>query len=493
ILQEGGNAFDAALGALACACVSEPVLASLGAGGYLLATSPSNDPILFDFFAQTPREKRPEDELDFESVYVDFGADTQEFHIGHGSCAVPGVVKALHEVSESHGRLPFTEIVKPAIQRAKEGIALSPMQASVFRVVEPILRADPAFESLITKAEDNALIEAGDHFCWPNVADMLDALGNEGARLFYEGEIAAEIVDQSQSNGGHLSMADFAKYELAIRRPLILGHRDWTIALNPPPSAGGALVALMLKALAADEPLPMERSATRYNRLVQAMEAVNSIRKDMEGSMDVHSESLLDPTLLAKYLEDVETAPQVRRGTTHISVSDTIGNAVALSVSNGEGCGRMAPFGAFMLNNMLGEEDLNPAGFHQWPTDTRLASMMSPGIAQDRTGRRIAFGSGGSNRIRTAIAQVLLNLIDGGLPLAEAIEEPRLHLEPDMLHIEGGIEPDMIQIGDLYEENHRFWPEQSLFFGGVHLAGAQPDGSGEAAADSRRGGAPWVG
>lgn len=492
ILQEGGNAVDAALAALACACLAEPILASLGAGGYLLAQPANGRPLLYDFFVQTPRKKRPEADLDFVSVHADFGPDTQEFHIGHGAAATPGVVQALAEIAAEHGRMPLARILVPAISRAREGIAFSPMQAHLLQVVEPIVRADPAMEALASKSDGKNLLEPGDIFAWPALADMLEAIAHEGPRLFYEGEIAAAMADASASGGGHLTMEDFKSYRVEKRQPLSLDFRDWQLAVNPPPAAGGAMIGLMLKLLEAGPPLPAGSSIERYDRLSQAMGLVNRIRRDLCGGSEPDYHQLLDPDLLAGYLDGSAPEPQTVRGTTHISVADAAGNIVALTVSNGEGCGRLAPFGGFMLNNMLGEEDLCPGGFHTWRPNRRMSSMMAPGVAIDRAGRRVGFGSGGSNRIRTAITQVLANLIDGGMALAEAIEAPRLHLEPDMLHVEGGIEPDLIPEADQYAKSSRFWPGQSLFFGGVHLAAWQPGTKGEAAADPRRGGDCWV-
>lgn len=491
ILQEGGNAFDAALAALACACLSEPVLASLGAGGYLLAAPESGRPILYDFFVQTPLTKRPEDELDFLAIDVDFGPDTQEFHIGHGSVATPGVVKALAQIAAEQGRLPLSKIFEPAISRAREGISIGAIQTNVLRFAETIMRADPAMEKLIAKGDDKRLLEPGDTIAWPALADMLDAIAHEGPRLFYEGEIAQAIAEQSRASGGHLTMDDLKSYQVELRRPLSLDFHGWKVDINPPPSAGGVLIGFVLSLLNAGGPLPAEPSPSRYSRLAQAMLLTNDARRKATPDDPKDLGNLLDPSLLAAYRQQVLTSPQTHRGTTHIGVTDAQGNAVALTVSNGEGCGRMGPFGGFMLNNMLGEEDLNPKGFHSWPTNTRLSSMMAPGVAQAPDGRRISFGSGGSNRIRSAIAQVLANLIDGGMPLEDAIVAPRLHLEPDILHIEGGIEPDMIEKPDLYADNHRFWPDISFFFGGVHLAAVDTDGRGDVAADIRRGGSTW--
>jgi gamma-glutamyltranspeptidase / glutathione hydrolase len=180
------------------------------------------------------------------------------------------------------------------------------------------------------------------------------------------------------------------------------------------------------------------------------------------------------------------------RGTTHVSVIDAAGNAASLTVSNGEGNGRLAPGCGFMLNNMLGETDLNPAGFHRWAPGARLGSMMTPGIATRPDGTVIAFGSGGSNRIRTAILQALLNRCGRGMRLAEAIEAPRLHVERGHLDFEDLIgEPVRAELCAAFRD-HLAWPEANLYFGGVHAAERTAKGDFEAAGDPRRGGASLI-
>jgi gamma-glutamyltranspeptidase/glutathione hydrolase len=176
---------------------------------------------------------------------------------------------------------------------------------------------------------------------------------------------------------------------------------------------------------------------------------------------------------------------RVRRGTTHISVRDVEGGFAGMTASNGEGCGHVVPGTGFMLNNMLGEEDLNRPGFHRWPRNRRLASMMAPTLVL-RRGRRILLGSGGSNRIRTAIAQVLANLMHFDLDLADAIRAPRMHLEGQRLAIEHPHSAWPASVDrwlDRHAPDARRWPEPNLYFGGIHAVADH-----DAAADARRGG-----
>jgi gamma-glutamyltranspeptidase/glutathione hydrolase len=197
-------------------------------------------------------------------------------------------------------------------------------------------------------------------------------------------------------------------------------------------------------------------------------------------------EGLLHDYWVARHRLALGGRPTSSRGTTHISVIDAEGNAASLTLSNGEGCGHVLPGTGIMLNNMLGEEDLNPGGFHRWREDIRVSSMMAPALAE-HGGRLIALGSGGSNRLRTAILQTLCNLIDFGLAPEAAVEAPRIHLERGKLSIEPGLPPDTVRRLVDHWPNHQLWDDLNLFFGGAHTVvydGREFTGAG----DPRRGG-----
>ena len=190
----------------------------------------------------------------------------------------------------------------------------------------------------------------------------------------------------------------------------------------------------------------------------------------------------------AGYLSALEPGQIVSRGTTHISVIDAEGNAAAVTLSNGEGCGDVIVPAGCMLNNMLGEQDLNPHGFHRWQPGRRLSSMMAPTVVHAGNRALIALGSGGSNRIRSAILQVLLNLLDFGMSPEDAVAAPRLHLEGGMLDIEAGPDARAIAAAARWAQQCAVWPEQNFYFGGVHAVQRMPDGSVAGAGDLRRGG-----
>ncbi len=483
ILEDGGNAFDAVIAALLAACVAEPVLASPGGGGFLTARHDGQTRV-FDFFVQTPRRKRPDYEIDFREVSVDFGGVTQAFHIGLGAAATPGLLPGLFKVHERLGRVPMTRIAEPAIRAAKDGVAVTAFQAYLFTVVEPILTSSPGLKKLFTGA-DGKLLGEGASLKNPDLADALDAIAREGLAIATKGEIARAMVRQAEDAGGHLTADDIRFYETATRAPLVANAGGLMIEMTPPPSTGGIMVALGLDRLEKSH----IRTRVPAQHIAETLLWMNTIRAQCNGDPDALV-ALRNGTTL-----DKKKTPQALRGTTHVSVVDKDGNAAAATISNGEGCGALVPGCGFMLNNMLGEDDINPDGFHQWAENMRMSSMMTPMLAHGTNGGVIALGSGGSNRIRSALLQTLL-LITRGAHAQDAVMHPRLHVEgtradknkPAKLSFEEGWpekERDaMSKEFDLVEP----WAEPNMFFGGVHVAARDARGNFDGAGDARRAG-----
>jgi gamma-glutamyltranspeptidase/glutathione hydrolase len=209
----------------------------------------------------------------------------------------------------------------------------------------------------------------------------------------------------------------------------------------------------------------------------------------MEAGLEIEKmEALLGKETIRRWQRGLELHSLFSRGTTHISVADAEGNIASMTASNGEGCSYVLPGTGVMMNNMLGEEDLNPGGFNQWKTGSRLASMMSPAVVELPDGTRFALGSGGSNRIRSAVTQVLVNLLDFGMTPEEAVSAPRFHLEGGMLSVEFGFAEAALSALQLAAPATHLWPEKNLFFGGVHTVSVKPGGIFDGAGDPRRGG-----
>ena len=487
ILSDGGNAFDAAIAAFYAACMAEPVLASPGGGGFLMARAAGEKALLYDFFVQTPLNRQA-DNIDFMPISANFGEVSQEFHIGQGSIAVPGVVRGMFQVHADLASMPMRELVAPALSFARRGISTNAFQAYIFDVVSPIfLHHQQSREQFAGSQADLKLLTTGDVYYPGRLADTLETLAIEGDRLFYEGEIAAHIVEACTSGGGLLCADDLKKYQCIKRQPLAFSYRDCRVLTNPAPSSGGVLIGFALKLL---EQLDLAAaSAGSYQALrslILAMALSQQARLDhMQDPDRLHS--LLDQQLLDQYGRQIKQRARAYRGTTHISIIDRQGNMAGLTLSNGEGCGYMLADTGIMLNNMLGEQDLNPQGFFQWQPGQRMTSMMAPTLLLFEDGRHVVTGSGGSNRIRTALMQVIVNLVDHGMPIDAAVAAPRLHYENDILNIEALFDDDIIR-----QLQHAFpgcqaWPERNLFFGGAHSV-MQQGNHFSGAGDQRRGG-----
>jgi len=485
ILTDGGNAFDAAIAGVCMAFVAEAVFASPGGGGFLMARQAEGGAVkLFDFFVETPLKRRRANEVEFFPIHADFGPATQEFHIGLGSSAAPGAAQGLFAMHEALGRMPMKRLVEPAVRAARAGFPLTSFQAYLFTVIAPILKASEGVEKIF--APGGKLLEAGGTFRNEGLGETLEWLAEDGARLFIDGDVGQAIVAQSRDLGGHLTADDLKRYRVELRDPLLWNHGGATVALNPPPAASGALIAFGLGFLEAlgETGQPLDALA-----LHAAMTATNEARAK-------HGEGLaakLDGGALANELRAAARHPAAYRGTTHISVIDAAGNAAAVSLSNGEGDGFIVGQHGFMLNNMLGEEDLASGGLDAWREGTRLSSMMAPTIIMEADGTVTALGTGGSNRIRTAILQVAINLLAHGMSLEDAVTAPRLHVERDgTTSFEPGLSQEAEAVFRTLEDKGHAWPAQNLFFGGVHAARRNPKGGVEGAGDPRRQGVALV-
>ena len=479
ILEDGGNTFDAALAGVFMTFVAEVVFSSPGGGGFLMARRAGSDSVrLFDFFCETPRQRRTASEVEFYPIHADFGPAKQEFHIGLGSSATPGVVPGVFAIHEALCKLPMKRLVEPAMHAARKGFRLSEFQAYLFTVIAPILTASESVARIF--APGGKLLKAGETFRNDGFAETLAWLAEDGARLFRDGDVGKTMVAESLALGGHLTHDDLKHYRVELREPLYWRHAGATVALNPPPAASGPLIAYGLAFL---EALKEQGRTIDAIALYEAMGATNEART-------THGEGLAERLaggVLARELREAKRHPQAYRGTTHVSVIDGEGNAASVSLSNGEGNGYIVGNFGFMLNNMLGEEDLSAGGLHAWREGTRLSSMMAPTIILEPDGTVTALGTGGSNRIRTAILQVAVNLLDYRMPLEEAVEAPRLHVERDgKTSFEPGLpEAAQAEFLALGEKAHA-WPERNLFFGGVHAARRSPTGDVEGAGDPRR-------
>ncbi|MEE4241773.1 MAG: gamma-glutamyltransferase [Desulfopila sp.] len=477
VLAEGGNAFDAVAAAGFTSAVVEQTLTSLGGGGFLLGHSvKQGQELFFDFFVDTPglgRNTKVE-QPHFFPVTVQFSGAPQVFHVGLASVAVPGTAKGLLHIHKRLGRMPLQDVLAPAIFHAR-GHALNSFQSSFLRLLYPIMTQSTAGQTLYGTGENYAV--CGEQLVNSEMADFLELLAKDEGDSFYRGDIAAAIVADMEEKGGLLTSADLSGYRVMERRPLQMDYRGAAFYTAPLPSVGGSLIALSLSRYASySKPSYRWGSRDCLQRTFSVMEEVEQLRRQgIMNSVDLNNFSADD------FGGNVADLRLFSRGTTHISIADKEGNCAAMTCSNGEGSGYFAPSTGVMLNNMMGEDDLHPDGFHCSPPGQRVASMMSPSMLVRDGAVELVIGSGGSKRIRTAITQVLNQVVDFGRGLQEAVSAPRMYLDEHCLQVEPGFpEESLRELG----VDINIWQDLDVYFGGVHAVIPGREGAG----DPRRGG-----
>ncbi len=469
ILNAGGNAFDAAIAAMMSAFVAEPAMMSGGGGAFANIRKADGTCLIYDFFSQTPRHKRPVHEVDFFPIEVDFGTTVETFHVGKGSTAVPGSIAGIFELHKNLGTMPMSKLVELPIQYAKEGAVIDEFQYLDLSLLENIFRIDPSAQPIFFK--DGVLKKVGDTIKMPGFADFLEYMAKEGKNAFYKGEVAAKIIKDFKEGGGYLTKEDFDNYEVIIRKPLIFGYKGKSVFTNPFPSIGGKLIAHTMHFLE-EEPFVGECLGDDHlKRLYKTMK-----RTDALGKYSHALKSSFHSILKNKK----------HGSTSHFSIVDKWGNAIGLTMTVGEGSGYFVENTDIQLNNMLGEAALLPDGFHSWDPDIRLSSMMAPTIVLDENQKiEIVTGSAGASRIAAVIAQLLHYLIDYNLSVEQAVNFPRVHFEHGTFNVEPGFKRNIDAA--FFEDELKEWDNTSLFFGGAHTIVGRK-GSLYASGDDRRSG-----
>lgn len=459
ILEAGGNAFDAAIATHLAMFIAEPCMASAGGNGFALIKANGDKFRFLDFFSQTPKVKT-QAKLDYHSIVVNFGTETEEFHIGLASVAVPGTIKALFLLHERYGTMPMSNLVEPAIEMARKGVIINSFQGHDMYLLAEILGHSEKGRQLFF--EEGQVKKEGDTIKMPRMADFLYNLAREGKDLFYKGEIARQIEKESLADGGHLRRSDFEAYEVNESNPLVYNYLNKKILLPNGPSKGGAAIVCFL------------------DTLVRTKDMVNSIKTSLELLKNVPELIERINKIISPNLYNLLSGTANYKGTSHFNIVDKNGNAISLTSSIGEGSGCFIKGTDMQLNNMLGEVFLLPNGPHSWVENERMHSMMTPLMVTDRSDNlEFIAGSGGASRIPFALGQVLKNYFEDKLDLENAIEVGRLFYQYDMAQVEAGAETKSNQFPQ------KNWDNKSLYFGGVHAIALNEKGM-MAHGDSRR-------
>ncbi|MBT8093491.1 MAG: gamma-glutamyltransferase family protein [Gammaproteobacteria bacterium] len=486
VAEQGGNAVDCALAAALVAINAEPGVCALGGSAFITLWSTGEDPITVDGNVAVPGKGLAEEQRKGGAVEVtmDYGGGITTL-VGPGSVAVPGTLAAMEDAWRHYGSVPWRTVFEPAVRACREGFPLSAACRYYLGYSGDIVFDRSADGRRALRRDDGSLIEAGDTVIVPHLADSLDAIATDGARVFYEGEIAQAISDHCVGGGGMLTRDDLATYRAIERAPLLTGIGEWQLATNPPPAVGGAMLTAMLLACA---DLDIEHwDADSLDCLIRSQRVCLDYRQrhlDFAGDLGDAAASLVagarNGSLMARWTS---------ASTVHTSVVDDNGSGCAITASSGYGSGEMAPGTGLWLNNCLGEIELNRRGLDAGPPGARLPSNMAPSVAR-RDGAILAVGSPGADRITTALQQFLLNYLQLGMPLAAAVAHPRVHVDTSgeevILRAEPGLDlPDV----DLPVA---MFPDIVMYFGGVGAAVFDQRHGFGVAADPRREGAVLI-
>jgi gamma-glutamyltranspeptidase/glutathione hydrolase len=436
ILAEGGTAADAAVAASLASCVAETVMTGIAGGGHAIwFDAARGEARLLDFFVTVPGlggERRDAELLELD---VPFGAELVHYAVGIASCAVPGVPAGLGELWRREGRLPWRRVVEPAVRLAREGVLMPDAHAACLAMLAPVMTMR---EGVRIYSPGGRLLGAGERLEQPGLVATLETVAEEGARSFYEGTLAEAILALMDERGGLVTRADLAAYD----------------AVWGTPAAGDYAGVRILTRRGLAPLLPV---LTHLPRLSDAPAAERTLA-------------------LVRALE----SPDADGDTTNLTVVDSAGNACVVTTSLGLGSGDFLPGFDVHLNSMLGEADLVVAPLEP---GARMASMMAPTVAVADHRLVLAVGAAGGTRLRSAMAQVISSALHERIGVQEAVDRPRLHPAPPLVHAEPGIDEDALAaLGD-NGYDVRLWPERHHYFGGVSAIGTSGPG-----ADPRRGG-----
>jgi gamma-glutamyltranspeptidase/glutathione hydrolase len=484
-LRAGGNAVDAAVAAVLMSFVAEAPLTGPGAGGFMLVHTAGGEDHLLDFFVAAPGAATTATPAELLPIDVHFSDDAvQRFNVGPSSCGVYGTTRGLAEALERFGSLPLPDLAAAPARAAREGIPVVPIQAYLFQVLEPIVRTTP--ECAAIYAPGGRLLREGDTFRLPELGDLLERLGAEGPGFLYDGDVATAVSEWVLERGGLITPEDLRAYAPIERAPARVRFRGREVLTNPPPSSGGILIADALGIIERLDPSP--GAAT-----VAEVIACTNRARDAAFLEGLGEDGYLERFLAEDALDVAAGEVRSRLGsTTHISVMDAEGGCATVTCSNGSGSGVVVPGTGMHLNNMLGEQDLNPLGFHLHEPGARVPSMMAPTVVLRDGAPELALGSAGSNRIRSAIIQTILGVVDHGLAAAQAVSAPRLHVEDGVVDAEPGVDPAALGRLERRGWSVRRWGERNLFFGGVQAVARTETGELSGGGDPRRGGAAVV-
>ncbi len=473
VLKQGGNAVDAAVSVAFALAVTLPRAGNLGGGGFMIVhEAKTGETVAIDY-------REISGAAAFRDMYLDENgnADKQKSRFSGLAVGVPGTVAGMALALERYGTITLAEALAPAIRLAEDGITVTEGLADSLKSLTKRLQKWPSSSKIFYK-DGGEPFEPGETLVQTDLATSMKLIAKDGTAAFYEGPIAKQIVAEVDAAGGHLSLDDFKNYEVKLREPISGNYRDYDIHSMPPPSSGGIHIVQILNTL---EDLPIDylghNSADTIHMMAEAMKVAYADRSEYLGDpdfVDVPIKELTSKAYANDILDSISrgraaTAAEIKPGdlsdyesneTTHFSVVDAEGNAVSntYTINFSYGSGLVADGTGILLNNELDDFSAKPGVPNAYgliggdanavESSKRPLSSMSPTIVLKNGKPFLVTGSPGGSRIITTTLQIIMNVIDHSMNIAEATHAPRFHHQwlPDELRIEKGISPDTINL-----------------------------------------------
>jgi gamma-glutamyltransferase len=507
ILKKGGNAFDAMIATELALAVAYPNAGNIGGGGFMVYRLGSGERGALDYREKAPAKAHRDMYLDKNGKVI---ADKST--LGALAVGVPGTIAGIFEVYQKFGSLPIGELIQPAIDLARKGVLITELQANFYmnKNVELIKQAN----NYVTPFENGW--KAGERFKYEELAKTLERIRDNGSYEFYNGETAKRIVSYVQELGGILSLDDLRNYRAQWRKPITFTYKDYTISSMPLPSSGGICLAQILKSIEPYNIGQYPHNGEQYIQLlVEAERRAYADRAYYMGDADfvkVPTQQLLSPDYLKERMssfswDKASKSTEIAHGkivgyesdeTTHYSIVDRFGNAVAVTTTLNTNYGSKVYVkgGGFFLNNQMDDFSIKPGEPNTYglvgseknaiAPNKRMLSSMSPTIIEKDGKLFMVIGTPGGSTIITSVLQCFLNVAEYGMTMQQSVSKPRFHhqwLPDDVMYEPKGFAPEVI--AHLKAKGYKPREENFVIIGKVDAILVQPDGTLEGGADPR--------
>jgi len=507
ILKKGGNAFDAMIATELALAVAYPNAGNIGGGGFMVYRLGSGERGALDYREKAPAKAHRDMYLDKNGKVI---ADKST--LGALAVGVPGTIAGIFEVYQKFGSLPIGELIQPAIDLARKGVLITELQANSYmnKNVELIKQAN----NYVTPFENGW--KAGERFKYEELAQTLERIRDNGSYEFYNGETAKRIVSYVQELGGILSLDDLRNYRAQWRKPITFTYKDYTISSMPLPSSGGICLAQILKSVEPYNIGQYPHNGEQYIQLlVEAERRAYADRAYYMGDADfvkVPTQQLLSPDYLKERMssfswDKASKSTEIAHGkivgyesdeTTHYSIVDRFGNAVAVTTTLNTNYGSKVYVkgGGFFLNNQMDDFSIKPGEPNTYglvgseknaiAPNKRMLSSMSPTIIEKDGKLFMVIGTPGGSTIITSVLQCFLNVAEYGMTMQQSVSKPRFHhqwLPDDVMYEPKGFAPEVI--AHLKAKGYKPREENFVIIGKVDAILVQPDGTLEGGADPR--------